>query len=72
PATAQRYHVETLHEGPMDDEFAIGIRDCDPKAPLVLYVLKMVPTSDKGHFYAFGCVFSATVRSGLKIRIQGP
>jgi len=72
PATAQRYRVETLYEGPMDDESAIGIRDCDPQGPLVLYVSKMVPTSDKGRFYAFGRVFSGTVRSGPKIRIQGP
>ncbi|KAG2062391.1 translation protein [Suillus hirtellus] len=53
PATAQCYHIETPHEGPMNDEFAIGIRDCDLKAPLVLYVSKMVPTSDKGYFYTF-------------------
>ncbi|KAF9011075.1 P-loop containing nucleoside triphosphate hydrolase protein [Cyathus striatus] len=72
PATAQRYRVETLYEGPMDDESAIGIRDCDPNGPLVLYVSKMVPTSDKGRFYAFGRVFSGTVKSGPKIRIQGP
>ncbi|CDZ96739.1 eukaryotic translation elongation factor 2 [Phaffia rhodozyma] len=72
PATAQRYRVETLYEGPMDDECAIAIRDCDPKGPLMLYVSKMVPTSDKGRFYAFGRVFSGTVRSGPKIRIQGP
>jgi elongation factor 2 len=32
----------------------------------------MVPTSDKGRFYAFGRVFSGTVRNGLKVRIQGP
>ncbi|KAJ7319300.1 P-loop containing nucleoside triphosphate hydrolase protein [Mycena albidolilacea] len=70
PATAQRYRVETLYEGPMDDESAIGIRDCDPEAPLVLYVSKMVP--DKGRFYAFGRVFSGTVRSGQVVRIQGP
>ncbi|KAJ7757517.1 P-loop containing nucleoside triphosphate hydrolase protein [Mycena metata] len=72
PATAQRYRVETLYEGPMDDESAIAIRDCDPKGPLVLYISKMVPTSDKGRFYAFGRVFAGTVRSGPKIRIQGP
>jgi elongation factor 2 len=72
PATAQRYRVETLYEGPMDDESAIGVRDCNPAAPLVLYVSKMVPTSDKGRFYAFGRVFSGTVRAGPKIRIQGP
>jgi len=72
PATAQRYRVETLYEGPMDDESAIGIRDCNPQAPLVLYVSKMVPAPDKGRFYAFGRVFSGTVRAGPKIRIQGP
>ncbi|KAK7958163.1 elongation factor 2 [Apiospora saccharicola] len=72
PVTAQKYRVETLYEGPQDDENAIAIRDCDPKGPLMLYVSKMVPTSDKGRFYAFGRVFAGTVRSGLKVRIQGP
>ncbi len=72
PATAQRYRVETLYEGPMDDESAIAIRDCDPKGPLMLYVSKMVPTSDKGRFYAFGRVFAGTAKAGPKIRIQGP
>jgi elongation factor 2 len=72
PATAQKYRCETLYEGPMDDESAIGIKSCDPKGPLVFYVSKMVPTTDKGRFYAFGRVFSGTVKSGPKIRIQGP
>lgn len=72
PVTAQKYRAETLYEGPPDDDVCIGIRDCDAKAPLMLYVSKMVPTSDKGRFYAFGRVFSGTVRSGLKVRIQGP
>jgi elongation factor 2 len=72
PVTAQSYRCETLYEGPPDDEAAIAIRDCDPKGPLMLYVSKMVPTSDKGRFYAFGRVFAGTVRSGLKVRIQGP
>jgi elongation factor 2 len=72
PATAQRYRVETLYEGPMDDETAVRIRDCNPNGPLVVYISKMIPTSDKGRFYAFGRVFSGTVRPGPKIRIQGP
>ena len=72
PITAQKYRMETLYEGPHDDVNAIAVRDCDPKGPLMLYVSKMVPTSDKGRFYAFGRVFSGTVRSGLKVRIQGP
>ncbi|KAJ3333793.1 Elongation factor 2 [Blyttiomyces sp. JEL0837] len=72
PATAQAYRMEMLYEGPHDDENAIGIKNCDPNAPLMLYVSKMVPTSDKGRFYAFGRVFSGTVRAGQKVRIQGP
>jgi elongation factor 2 len=31
----------------------------------------MVPTADRGRFYAFGRVFSGTVATGLKVRIQG-
>ncbi|KAJ5550461.1 hypothetical protein N7535_001598 [Penicillium sp. DV-2018c] len=72
PVTAQKYRAETLYEGPTDDKACIGIRDCDPTAPLMLYVSKMVPTSDKGRFYAFGRVYAGTVKSGVKVRIQGP
>jgi len=72
PVIAQKYRVENLYEGPMDDECANGIRNCDPNAPLMLYVSKMVPTSDKGRFYAFGRVFSGKVATGQKVRIMGP
>ncbi|KNC45922.1 elongation factor 2 [Thecamonas trahens ATCC 50062] len=72
PVTAQKYRVETLYEGPLDDPCAIAIRDCDPEGPLMLYVSKMVPTSDKGRFYAFGRVFSGVCRTGQKVRIMGP
>ena len=72
PVTAQAYRGEQLYEGPSDDPNCIAIKNCDPKADLMLYVSKMVPTSDKGRFYAFGRVFSGTVRSGQKVRIQGP
>jgi len=72
PAKAQRYRVENLYEGPMDDECATAIRTCDQQGPLMLYVSKMVPTSDKGRFYAFGRVFAGTVKTGQKVRIMGP
>ncbi|CAE7038913.1 unnamed protein product [Symbiodinium sp. CCMP2592] len=72
PRAAQKYRVENLYEGPMDDAAANGIRSCDPSGPLMMYVSKMVPTSDKGRFYAFGRVFSGTIATGQKVRIQGP
>lgn len=49
-----------------------AMANCDPKGPLMLYISKMVPTSDKGRFYAFGRVFSGTVATGQKVRIMGP
>jgi len=72
PITAQKYRMELLYEGPHDDEAAIGVKTCDPNAPLMMYISKMVPTSDKGRFYAFGRVFSGKVATGLKARIMGP
>ncbi|PAN28749.1 hypothetical protein PAHAL_5G176400 [Panicum hallii] len=72
PAEAQQYRVETLYEGPLDDAYATGIRNCDAEGPLMLYVSKMIPASDKGRFYAFGRVFSGTVATGTKVRIMGP
>lgn len=38
----------------------------------MIYISKMVKSSDKGRFYAFGRVFSGTARSGQKVRIMGP
>jgi len=72
PATAQTYRMEMLYEGPHEDEAAMGIKNCDPNAPLMMYISKMVPTSDKGRFYAFGRVFSGRVGTGMKTRIMGP
>ncbi|XP_047163222.1 elongation factor 2-like [Vigna umbellata] len=72
PANAQQYRVQNLYNGPLDDPYASAIRNCDPEGPLMLYVSKMIPASDRGRFYAFGRVFSGRVSTGLKVRIMGP
>jgi elongation factor 2 len=72
PVTAQKYRTEMLYEGPHDDEAFLGMKSCNPEGPLMMYISKMVPTSDKGRFYAFGRVFSGTVATGQKARIMGP
>merc|ERR1711977_582561 len=72
PVTAQKYRVEMLYEGPQDDIAAVAMKNCDPDGPLMMYISKMVPTSDKGRFYAFGRVFSGKIATGLKARIMGP
>merc|ERR1712070_946643 len=72
PVVAQKYRTENLYEGPNDDTAANAIRARDPAGPLMMYVSKMVPTSDKGRFHAFGRVFSGTIATGQRVRIQGP
>ena len=47
------------------------MKNCDSKGPLMMYISKMVPSNDKGRFYAFGRVFSGTVSVGQKVRIMG-
>jgi elongation factor 2 len=44
PRVSQRYRVDHLYEGPLDDECAQAIRNCDPNGPLMMYVSKMVPS----------------------------
>ena len=51
---------------------SVAMKSCDSKGELMMYISKMVPTSDKGRFYAFGRVFSGTVATGQKVRIMGP
>lgn len=73
PKKAQAYRAEMLYSGePVDtDKYYMGIKNCDQTAPLILYISKMVPTADKGRFFAFGRIFSGKVKSGQKVRIMG-
>jgi elongation factor 2 len=70
PVVAQRYRVDHLYEGPTDDQTAVAIRECNSEGPLSIFISKMIP--DKNRFFAFGRVFSGTVRAGQRVRIQGP
>ena len=72
PKVSQKYRTQYLYQGAMDDECAKAMINCDPQGPLMMFVSKMVPTSDNGRFYAFGRVFSGTIKSGEKVRILGP
>ena len=38
PKKAQKYRVQNLYTGPMDDAAADAMRRCDPSGPLMLYV----------------------------------
>lgn len=72
PKAAQKYRYSYLYEGEKDDAAAIAIRDCDVNGPLMMYISKMIPSTDKGRFYAFGRVFSGKAITGQKVRMLGP
>ena len=72
PVTAQKYRAAYLYEGPIEDPCGQAIKNCDQKGPLMVFISKMVPTQDKGRFFAFGRVFSGVVATGMKVRIMGP
>jgi len=74
PVVAQKYRCEVLYTGPLDSAEAQAVRECDqrPEAPTSMYVSKMMPTSEKGRFIAYGRVFSGVIKTGQEIRILGP
>lgn len=72
PVKAQKYRAAYLYEGPTTDATYKSIYNCDKDGELCIFISKMVPTNDKGRFYAFGRVFGGTVSTGQKVRIQGP
>lgn len=72
PKVAQKYRTLYLYEGSMDDEAAKGMINCDPNGALMMFISKLIPTSDSGRFYAFGRIFSGTMSVSKKVRILGP
>ncbi|CAF1189859.1 unnamed protein product [Rotaria sp. Silwood1] len=74
PVVAQKYRAEFIYEVmcPQDDEACLAIKECNPNAPLMVYISKMIPTLHRGRFFAFGRVFSGIVKSNQSVRIMGP
>jgi len=69
PVEAQKYRCAVLYNGPQDDVCAKAIQACDPEGPLMMYITKIVPLD--AVMYAFGRIYSGTVRMGQRVRIMG-
>lgn len=70
PKKAQLYRGKELYTGDLDSEVGQAIVNCDPDGPMTMFVSKMFPANDN-KFYAFGRVFSGTIRAGQKVKIMG-
>jgi elongation factor 2 len=75
PITAQKYRVDVLYDGPLDesDPTYLAIKNCDPNGPLMFYTSLMVPADKNGgsRFNTFGRIFSGTIKAGDKVTIMG-
>jgi hypothetical protein len=52
-------------------QYAAAIKKCDPNGPLIAFISKMFPVPNTKAFYAFGRVFSGTLRYGQKVYAIG-
>lgn len=73
PIEAQKYRAKYLYTGPEDDEVCKAMARCDPDGPVMMYVSKMIPEkAGSSRFWAFGRVFSGTIKAGTPYKIMGP
>jgi elongation factor 2 len=72
PIQAQRYRSQVIYDGPTDDVASQAISTCDKDGPLMVFISKMVPNSDYSRFYAFGRVFSGTLKKSESVTILRP
>lgn len=73
PVAAQAYRSDLLYSGErcQDDRGFDGMKNCDPKAPLIVYVSKLVPSCSSRFPLAFGRIFAGTIQKQQKVRIMG-
>uniref|UniRef100_A0A6B2KY08 Elongation factor 2 n=1 Tax=Arcella intermedia TaxID=1963864 RepID=A0A6B2KY08_9EUKA len=72
PIQAQKYRIDSIYTGPMDDECAMAIRKCDKDGPLMILISRIIPVQQQTGYMAFGRVFSGTVTPRQKVRVLGP
>ncbi len=70
PVVAQRYRAAWLYAGDVSDAVGCSIARCDPTGATVMFVSKLVPMPKAKTFYAYGRVFSGTVRPGSKVWVH--
>ncbi|KAI8975759.1 P-loop containing nucleoside triphosphate hydrolase protein [Mycotypha africana] len=63
--------VERLYTGPIDTDTAKAMIQCNADGPLMIHVTKLYNNEFSTEFYAFGRVFSGSIKAGQIVRVLG-
>lgn len=63
--------IERIYTGPLDGKYGQALRDCDPKGPLMIQIVKMYNANNVTSFEAFGRIFSGTLKLNQLVRVLG-
>ena len=69
--SATKEKVRRFWMGDPSSSLASSMNECDPKGPLVINIVKMIPTQDASDFLAFGRILSGTLKSGMEVDVLG-
>ncbi|GAA96852.1 uncharacterized protein L969DRAFT_87919 [Mixia osmundae IAM 14324] len=71
PASAAARKTSDTYTGPLEGRLAQSMLSCDPDGPLIVQIVKLIPSEDAEQFHAFGRVLSGTVSRGQRVRVLG-
>lgn len=74
PVAAAPQKVAHCYSGNLDEASsatATAMMRCDPSGPLMLHIVKLFSSPDGTTFYAFGRIYSGTLRAGERVKILG-
>ncbi|KAG6613343.1 U5 small nuclear ribonucleoprotein component [Phytophthora cinnamomi] len=73
PLVTAKTKLESIYTGNQSPELSVvrGIQSCDPKAPLMVNIVKLYSSPDGTTFSAFGRVYSGEVRENKDVKVLG-
>ena len=67
-----RVKMQTCYANDADNSSLVGsLSNCDSKGPLAVNVVKLFNNEQMATFYAFGRIFSGTLKVGEEVRVLG-
>eukprot|EP00644_Phytophthora_capsici_P002848 jgi/Phyca11/510248/fgenesh2_kg.PHYCAscaffold_55_\ len=73
PLVTAKTKLESIYTGNQSSEMSVvrGIQSCDPKAPLMVNIVKLYSSPDGTTFSAFGRVYSGEVSENKDVKVLG-